>query len=82
MHSQHSLDIFSVASNDPSELLKQVTQKNRQQLFSIWLAHQQEKRVSQDWTQGESKHTGPFAATRNQLVEGLGWASDAIDDVR
>ena len=71
MDSQHTL----------SEFQEQVTQRNRQRLLSTWLAHRQGKHLSQDWTQGESKHTGPFAVTQNQLVEvpSEGCVDEAID---
>ena len=72
MDSQHTLNIFSVVANGPSEFQEQVTQRNQQRLLSTWLAQRQEKRVSQGWTQGASKYTGPFAVTQDQLVEGLG----------
>ena len=68
MDSQHTLNI-SVVSSGPSEFQEQVTQRNQQLLLSSWLAHRQEKRVSQDWTQEESKRAGPFAVTQNQPVE-------------
>ena len=66
------LEHCSVVSDGSSEFQEQVTQRNRQRLLSTWLAHRQEKHLSQDWTKGESKHTGPCAVTQNQLVEGLG----------
>ena len=42
------LEHFSFVSNDPFEFLEQVTQRNRRQRFSIWLAHNQGKYFSRD----------------------------------
>ena len=72
MDSKHTLDIPLSSPSGLSEFQGQVTRKIRQRLLSTWLAHRQENHLSQDWTRGESKHTGPFAVKRNQLVEGLG----------
>ena len=52
----HTLDISLSFANGSSDRNK-MTQRNRQRLLSTWLAHRQEKHLSQDWTQGESKHT-------------------------
>ena len=60
MYSEHALNISQL----------HVTERNRRQRFSTWLARQQRKHFSQDWAQGESKHTIHSQRDKTSLSKG------------